>query len=125
MPKLRHSCRLSMTFAVRSGFDRSRKQSVNILKQHRIMDVMVTATLHTHVTKTTHWLEDVGSSRIQLVEYSSMAPHFLQTVCTFPDIRIAQMLMVKHTFKLNLLRFGSVKFSYLKKRSGSNDSNAE
>ena len=55
-----------------------------------------------------------------------MAPHFLQTlVCTFPDIRIAQMLMVKHTFKFNLLRFRSVKFSYLKKRSGSNDSNAE
>ena len=53
-----------------------------------------------------------------------MAPHFLQTVCTFPDIRIAQM-MVKHTFKFNLLRFGSVKYSYLKKRSGSNDSNAE
>jgi len=47
------------------------------------MDVMVTATLHTHVTKTTHWLEDVGSSRIQSVEYALMAPHFLQTLVLY------------------------------------------
>ena len=79
MPKLRHSCIVDF----RSGFDRSRKQSGNILKQHRIMDVMVTVTLHPHVTKTTHWLEDVGSSRIQLVENALMAPHFLQTLVLY------------------------------------------
>ena len=88
------------------------------------MGVMVTAIVATFHPRVFENNALVGSGLIQLVVTSRIFIHGSQFLAdlVFQDIRVASLdlLLAKYMFKFNLLRFGSVKFSYLKQRSGSN-----